>query len=231
MDLQEYVPGAVWLMPYPVSLAGLRFEARMAILRLDDGDLVVHSPGPIAPAVRERMRALGRVAVIVAPGNFHHLHVAACQRMFPDAETWICPGVERRQRGLRVDGVLGARLPGPMQAGFAQALVQGRLMAEVPLLHRRTRTLLLVDLVERFGDATPGVDPRLRACWKLLGMWNRPAMAPEYRIAGWKDRAAARAALERVLEWDFERVVIAHGEPIGRDARTILRTAWRTLLA
>ena len=230
VNIQEYVPGTIWLMPYPVSLAGLRFEARMTIVRLGDGSLVVHSPGPIDAAVRDWMLALGRVAVIVAPGNFHHLHVMDCQRAFPDAETWICPGVERRRRGLRFDGVLGERLPASMQAEFEQVFVQGRLMAEVPLLHRPTRTLLLVDLVERFGDATPNVDAALRACWKLFGMWNRPVLAPEYRIAGWKDRDIARAALGHVLGWDFERVVISHGDLIGHDAKAILRRAWHALL-
>ena len=158
VNTQEYVPGTIWLMPYPVSLGGARFEARMTIVRLSDGSLVVHSPGPVDAAVRDWMLTLGRVAVIVAPGNFHHLYVATCQRAFPDAETWICPGVERKQHALRFDGVLGERLPASMQAEFEQAFVHGRLMAEVALLHRPTRTLLLVDLVERFGDDTPNVN-------------------------------------------------------------------------
>lgn len=231
MNIQEYVPGTIWLLPYPVSLAGARFEARMTIVRLGDGRLVLHSPGPIDAGVREWIDSLGRVAVVLAPGNFHHLHVAECQRAFPEAETWICPGVERRDRTLRFDGVLGEQLPAAMQAGFAQTLVAGRLMAEVPLLHQPTRTLLLVDLVERFYDDTPNVNWMLRSCMKLIGMWNRPALAPEYRFAGWKDSSAARTALERVLTWDFERVVIAHGDLIERDSKAVLRQAWRATLA
>ena len=230
MDIQPYVPGAIWLMPYPVTLAGARFEARMTIVRLADGALVIHSPGPLDAPVRDKVLALGRVDVIVAPGNFHHLHVAAWQRAFPEARTWICPGVERRERGLRFDGVLGQSLPVSMQAAFDQSFVRGRVMAEVALLHRPTRTLLLVDLVERFGDDTPNVNRVLRACMKLFAMWNQPALAPEYRFAGWKDRAAARVALERILAWDFERVVIAHGDLIERDAKTVLRRAWRSTL-
>lgn len=230
MDIQEYVPGAIWLLPYPVSLAGARFEARMTIVRLCDGSLLVHSPGPVDASVRNWMLGIGHVAVIVAPGNFHHLHVAACQRAFPQAQTWICPGVERKQRGLRFDGVLGERLPAPMQAGFEQVLVRGRVMSEVALLHRPTRTLLLVDLVERFGDDTPNANGMLRVSMKLFGMWNRAAIAPEYRIGGWKDRATARAVLERILAWDFDRVVIAHGDPIEHDPKAVLRRAWRGML-
>ncbi len=231
MELCEYVPGAIWLMPYPISLAGTRFEARMAIVRLSDGALVVHSPGPLDDAVREQILGLGRVAVIVAPGTLHHLHLAACQRAFPNAETWICPGVERKQPALHFDGVLGEQLPPSMSADFEQALVRGRAIAEVALLHRSSGTLLLVDLLERFGDHTPNLNWMLRALWKLLGTWNRPTVAPEYRFGGFSDRAAARAALERILGWDFERVLIAHGDLVERDAKDVLRRAWRATLA
>jgi hypothetical protein len=230
MDIRDFVPGTIWLAKYPVRLAAARFEARTTVVRLDDGSLVVHSPGPLDHAMRDWITGLGPVAVILAPGNFHHLHVSAWQRAFPGAATWICPGTERRAPALRFDGVLGARLPPPMQAAFDQVLVRGRLMSEVALLHRPTRTLLLVDLVERFGDDTPGVNRVLRWSMKLLGMWNRPAPAPEYRIAGWHDRAAARAALERILAWDFERVVIAHGDPIEHDPKAVLRRAWNATL-
>jgi hypothetical protein len=231
LNTQEYVSGALWLMPYAVSLGGARFEARMTIVRLGDGSLLVHSPGPLGDDLLQWLQTLGQVGLILAPGNFHHLHVAAWQRSFPQAATWICPGVERRAPALHFDGVLGARLPAPMQGDFEQQVVQGRLMSEVALLHRPTRTLLLVDLVERIGDGTPNVNWMMRACWKLFGLWNQPALAPEYRFAGWKDRAVARAALKRVLAWDFERVVIAHGDLVERDAKAVLRRAWRSVLA
>ncbi len=231
VDIHEYFPGTIWLVPYPVSLGAARFEARMTIVRLDDGSLIVHSPGPIDDAVRGWMLTLGRVAVILAPGNFHHLHISAWQRTFPDAETWLCPGTERRDRSLHFDGLLGERLPALMQAEFEQQFVRGRWMAEVALLHRPTRTLLLVDLVERFGDDTPNVNGVLRASMKLFTMWNQPALAPEYRIAGWKDRTAAHVALERILAWNFDRVVIAHGDLVERDAKAVLRRAWRAALA
>jgi hypothetical protein len=37
--------------------------------------------------------------------------------------------------------------------------------------------------------------------------------------------------LERILAWDFERVVIAHGDSIERDTRAILREAWQKPLS
>jgi len=226
MDLRELVRDQIWLAAYPVRLGGTRFEARMTLARRSDGALIVHSPGPIDDAMRARIEAIGRVAVIVAPGDYHHLHVAACQRAFPDAETWICPGVERKQPALRYDGLLEDTPPPCLAADFTLAGVFGRFMCEVAMLHRPSHTLLLVDLIENFTDTTPGINWMLKAWWKLFGMWNVPGPAPEYRF-GWRESAAARAALEKIVAWDFERIVIAHGDLIEHDAKAVAQRAWR----
>jgi hypothetical protein len=228
---REHVPGSIWLASYAVRLAGSAFEARTALVRRRDGSLLVHSPGPLDDATRDEIASLGPVRVIVAPGNFHHLHVAACQRAFPDAETWICPGVERKQPALRYDGILGDEAPASVAGELDQVLVRGgRVMSEVAMLHRPSRTLLLVDVLENFTDATPGVNWLVRTVFKALGMWDVPTPAPEYRFA-WKDRAAARESLERILAWDFERIVISHGDLVDRDAKDVARRAWRRILA
>jgi flavorubredoxin len=43
-----------------------------------------------------------------------------------------------------------------------------------------------------------------------------------------KDRAAVRESLEEILSWDFERVVVSHGEIITENAKETLRQvlAW-----
>ena len=42
---------------------------------------------------------------------------------------------------------------------------------------------------------------------------------------------AARQALERILAWDFDRVVIAHGDVLGSGGSDALRAAYSWLLA
>jgi hypothetical protein len=67
--------------------------------------------------------------------------------------------------------------------------------------------------------------------WKaVMHMLNRPRPAPEYQM-GWKDKAAAKRSLERILAWDFERVIIAHGENLESDAKQAMRAAWAKPLA
>jgi hypothetical protein len=144
---------------------------------------------------------LGTVAHIVAPGNFHHLHVPSAQAAFPEAETFICPGVERKQPGLKFDWMLGDRPPDAWVGRIDQVLVRGsRWVWEVAFFHRATRTLILVDLIAYFTDSTPHANWRLKLWWKLVfHMWNVPKPAPEYQL-GWSDKKAAGDSLSRILE-------------------------------
>ena len=96
---------------------------------------------------------------------------------------------------------------------------------------RPSKTLILTDLVENIGPESEGTNWVLRFWWKaVMNMWEKPKPAPEYQM-GWKDKAAAKRSLERILEWDFERVIIAHGENLESDAKAAVRRAWSKPLA
>jgi len=228
--LTPYAANQIWLRAYPVRLAGTRFGARMTAIRLSSGQVMLHSPCDITEAMAEEIRAIGSVAHLVAPGNFHTAHLARAQAAFPQARTWICPGIERRRPGLKYDGILGDVAPADWAGEIDQVLIQGtRLMREVAMFHRASRTLILVDLIENFTDTTPHTGWSLKIWFKLLGMWNRPRPAPEYRI-GWSDRQAAAQSLRRILAWDFQRIVLAHGDLIDRSAHQVAAAAWSGIL-
>jgi hypothetical protein len=231
MILTSYIPGQVWLRAYPVGLAGTRFEARMTVIRLAAGELVLHSPCEITAEVAAEIAGLGPVAHIVVPGNFHHLHASSAQAAFPDAKTWICPGIERKRPDLKYDGVLGDTAPVDWAGEIEQALVQGtRIMREVAMYHRGSQTLVLVDLIENFTDATPNTSAWLKFWFKyILRMWDNPRPAPEYRL-GWSDRTAAARSLRRILAWDFRRIVLSHGDLIDHDAHQVAAEAWSAIL-
>jgi hypothetical protein len=231
-ELHEYVPGQIWLKKYPVHYAGCDFSARATFVRLASGDVLVHSPGPIDAATADEISALGRLAHIVAPGSYHYFYVADWQRAFPDATTWICPGVERKRPELEFDWILSDHAPEVWRDELDQVLVRGnRFIWEVAFLHRPSKTLILTDLIENIGDETEGTNFVLKLWWKVvMDMWNNPKPAPEYQM-GWKDTVAARRSLERILAWDFDRVVIAHGENLEHDAKQVVRRAWKNPLA
>ena len=67
IELQEYIAGQIWLCSYPVKYLGMRLYARMTVIRLDDGRLMLHSPCEIDDHLRRGLAELGEVAYIVAP--------------------------------------------------------------------------------------------------------------------------------------------------------------------
>jgi hypothetical protein len=231
-ELREFIPGSIWTKDYPIRYAGTRFNARMTVVRLSDERLWIHSPCEIDDATRDAIAKLGDVAFIVAPGTYHYFFVESCQRAFPEALTFFCPGLERKRSGLRYDRILGPHPEPEWQGEFDQVpVLDARFLQEVVFFHKATRTLIVVDLIENIGNGTPGTNWVLRFWWKVvLRMWNRPLPAPEYQL-GWRNKKAVGRSLARVLEWDFTQVILSHGDPITTDAKAAVRGAWRTPLS
>jgi hypothetical protein len=226
LQLTEFSENQIWTRDYPVKLAICPFNARMSVIRLQDGQLMLHSPCEIDDATAAAISKLGQVGYIVAPGSFHHMHVTSAQHRYPNAPTYICPGVERKVPSLRFDWILGTRSPAVWSDTIDQVLIRGsRYIWEVAMLHKPSKTLLVVDAIEYFTDQTNDVSWQLKAWWHVLRMWNKPKPAPEYQL-GWKDKVAARACLEAILEWDFDKIILSHGDNITKDAKEMARRAW-----
>jgi hypothetical protein len=223
--MRAIVDGRVFVQEHPVHFAGGCLLTRMTAVVLDDGGVLLHSPVPIDEELRKAIERLGEVRALLAPSTCHHLFIADAQRAFPGVPTYAIAGLERKRPDLAL-----SPLPDELWADeIARVAVGNRVMRELVLLHRASRTVLAVDLVEHIGDETPGVDRMMRMWIKLLGMWNKARAAPELRWLT-RDRAEARRAIEHILSWAFEKMVIAHGELFERDAKAALREAWRFVL-
>ena len=188
---------------------------------------MIHSPSPLDEDVRGRICEIGPVAHLIAPGSYHYFYVAAWQEAFPEATVWICPGVERKQPDLEFDGFLSDNAPDAWADEIDQVLVRGnRLIWEVVFLDRPSKTLIVTDLLENIGEKSGAVGWQFKLWWKVVfHMWDNPKPAPEYQM-GWKDKRAAKRSLERILDWDFDLIVLSHGENIESDAKAVLRKAW-----
>lgn len=227
-NLYEYRKDAIWIKEYPIHYAGVDFNSRMTVVRLANGNLFIHSPCEIDEITKSLIERIGNVEFIVAPGSYHYLYIESAQKAFPDAETFICPGIERKKPEIEFDWLLSDRPDERWENDFDQVLVRGnKIIWEVAFYHKSTRTLILVDLIENITDETEGVSWTLKLWWKLVfRMWNNPKPAPEYQL-GWKDKKAASKSLKRILDWDFERIIISHGDLIEENAKSVALRAWK----
>jgi hypothetical protein len=231
-QLTEYIKDQIWILEYPVRFGGMDLFGRMTIIKLNNGELIIHDPCKIDDAIKERIDDLGEVKFIIAPGNFHHLFVSDFQQHYPKAETFICPGLERKRPDIRFDGILGNKPDVRWENTLDQVLIQGtRIIWEVSFFHKPSQTLILVDLLENIGDDYQHqAGLYLRFWWKLIfRMWNNPKAAPEYQM-GWGKKNIVKIGLHKILSWNAERVILAHGENIESNVNNILRKAWKRVL-
>jgi hypothetical protein len=205
---------------------------RMTIIKLSNGDILIHDPCVIDNTVKKLIDDIGVVKFIVAPGSFHHLFVTDFQKTYPDAETFICPGLERKRPDIKFDWILGNK-PDPRWGGDLElVLVQGtRIIWEVAFFHKPSDTLILVDLLENIGDDyTHQAGWLLRFWWKVVfKMWNNPKAAPEYQMA-WGNKQLVKQGLEKIINWRAARIILSHGEPVEGNVNEILNSAWHRVL-
>jgi hypothetical protein len=220
MSLESFAEG-VWIAHAPQKLLGLQLGTRMTVVELRDGSSLIHSPIPIDRELKAEIDALGPVAHIVAPSLFHHLYAADAKRAFPQAMLHGPEGLRKKRPDLRLDAILGKDRT-PWRDEIDMLEIKGTLFDETVLLHRRSRTLICADLVENFH----AVDDRwTRLYLKAGGVYGTTGLARPLRLA-YRNRNQARRDIDRLLAWDFDRVVLAHGDPITSQATDLLREAY-----
>ncbi len=217
----------LWVAEQPLGFYGLQVGARMTVLRRpSSGGLLVHSPIAPTPELRAEVDAHGPVELLVAPNRWHHLFIGAWMEAYPQARAFAAPGLERKRRDLAFSGVIDDA-PGPWAPDLEHVWWRGApVMNEVVFFHRPSRTLVLTDAAHNFASGRPWLT---RTVFRALGGYGRfTPIRPDRWLT--KDRAASRASLERILAWDFDRVIVAHGDVLESGGQAALRSAYGWLL-
>lgn len=226
-SMRELAPD-LWVVEREQAFYGLEVGTRMTVIRLADGSLLLHSPVVLDGALRAELDAKGAVRFVVAPNRVHHLYAGRVAEAYPAARLWVAPGLERKRPDLAYTAILGDEAPAEWRDQVDQCFFRGRPYEnEVTFFHRASRTLLLCDLAFNFGpEATAGT----RGLMWLIGSYDRfgPSSLDPWLI---RDRAAARASLERILAWDFDRVIVSHGRILETGGNAALRHGYRWLFA
>lgn len=214
----------LWVVHRPQRFWGLETGTRMTLVRMEDGGLFVHCPVALDAALRAEVDALGPVRAVVAPSLFHHLYVGDWIAAYPGATFSPCPGLEKKRADLAWGKALGDS-PEPAWADtLDQASFTARFEHEVVFFHRKTRTLVCADALLNLSThpsrATRAVAFLMANTAPGKGYLERVA------VTDWK---LGRRQVDRILEWDIDRIALAHGGLVERDGRDVVREAYRWL--
>jgi hypothetical protein len=230
-ECEQFADG-LWVAEGPsVRDFGIVFTTRMVIARLSDGSLWVNSPVHASSDTIRSVTGLGPVRYLVAATPRHVWRLAEWHAQFPEAELWAAkPSPFTLKKGsLEFTGILTDTTPRAWAEDFDQVPFRGNpLIEEVIFLHKRSRTVILDDLIQ---NRLPVKGKPLRnTLFKLVGVLYPGGGVPLDGRLSFIHRDLARRSLQKLLSWDFDKLIIAHGVCIERGAKPFVERAFRWLM-
>ena len=214
----ERIAENVWVLRYPLRLLGVAIGRTVAVIRLASGKLVIHSTAPFTSTDVAAIRALGEPAWLLDATSFHDSHARAGRAAFPEVP-YLAPEGFPEPAGVNTSPLL----PAPAEWSPELEMIELGGMPKVRehvLFHRPSRTLIVADLLFNFGRGgsawTRFFARHVMRLKKFIGM------SPFFRLMI-RDRDAFRSSVGAVLTWDFDRVIVGHGEIVQQNGKERLR--------
>lgn len=231
MDLKE-LDKNIWVASQPFALMGVNLGTRMTIVRLENDELLVYSPIKLTPTVRSLITELGEVKYVVAPNEFHYLYAKEFVEAFSGSQFYCVKGLvnklKRKPHLLPPHQVLEFDKSYPWDFELSNILLEGgNMYTEYMLFHMESKTLIATDIMFNFQNTD---DWKLELLLKLNGCYKKanPSRLLKYIL---KNKKEANRVFSYILkEWDFERLILAHGEIIESGAKRAIQKGFSYLL-
>jgi hypothetical protein len=212
-----------------LTMAGVRlplpFTTRMTVVQFKGGDLFLHSPVAFDAGLARQLQSMGTIRHLVSPNQFHYAHIGEWSRAFPEAITWASPGARRRARARRIDvqfkADLDAAPPPEWREEIDQASIPGGIFGEIVFFHKASRTLILTDTI--LNLELDKISQPWRFAARITGMYYpHGQIFFGMRLPLLLQRKKTRVAIEKVMSWEPQRIVLAHGRCFEANGHQIL---------
>jgi hypothetical protein len=226
MSLLKAVAPEIWECSQPLRVTGMELGHRMTVVRLGTNGLWIHSPVEWSTELEAELGTLGVVRHVVAPNRFHDLYLEGWRSACRTALFWAAPGL-RTDSKFPFTGDLSADGNPEWGDVFDIELIGGMpSVNELVYRHHPSRTLIVADAV---FNLPADVDFATAMLARANGIHGRLAVSRLYR-SQMKDKEAVAASVRRILTWEFDRLLMGHGNPVvGQGTRALFATAWSWL--
>ena len=210
----------VYVLLYPLRLLGADFRRMVTVIRLGTGELVIHSTGPFTPHDVAAIMELGKPGWLLEVMLRHDTFSKQGRQAFPNVPFLAPPGFSE------VVGFSTTPLI-PAPAAWGNELQVLRLegipsMQEHVVFHEPSHTLIVADMLFNFGPETSVWTRSLLRC--AVGPKYNPGMSRPFRMAV-KDKPAFQRSVRNLMNWNFDRIVVGHGEVIETEGKAQLANA------
>ena len=225
--LFEFVPDQIWIQTIPFRFLGINIGARMSVIRLNYPKLFIHSPVELDRTLKSRLDQLGSVNYVVSPNHYHHLFLGDFYDEYPNAYFYASPGLVEKRKDIRFRFELKDHPEEEWKDHLDQMIFMGpSSMQDVVFFHRESRTLIVADLLMNFGEDSTLLT---RLICRVFGIYKKVFSPLDFKLSK-TEKVLARTSKERLLQWDFDKIILSHGQVIEHDGKRILQEAFLGVL-
>lgn len=208
----------ITLLSSVVKMPLMMLPVQTPIIHLSSANVMI-SPG--SNLSDEQIVKQNNITDIVGPNLFHCSGISKVQKFFPNSKTWAPTGIEKYKPNLKVNNILDDN-SWPYQSELALITLKGApRINEFLFFHKKSKTLIVTDICFNLTEA------RGLGAWLILnifGTYRRLAMSKLY-LKGIIDKPAFEKSLSQIFLYDFENIIINHGQNITTNAREKLLLA------
>ncbi len=226
----ELVGENIWVVDGEcVNFYGFAYSTRSVIIRLKNHDLWIWSPIALSDNLKLHIEKLGKPKHLVSPNKIHHLFLSQWSKAYPEAIVWGPQSTISKRQDLTFAEALTDHSPSDWQDEIDQVWFNGSpAMDEVVFFHKASRTVILADLSENFGEAF------LKTHWsrwqqmlaRFWGIVEGKGYAPlEWRLSFF-NRRSTKKSRDRLLAWNPDKVIMAHGVWQRQNGRAYLEKSF-----
>lgn len=220
----------LWVIEQPQKFMGIEVGTKMTVIRLEDQSLLLISPIEINPVIKETLNSLGTVKYLIAPNLFHHLYLKKAHAVYPDAKIFAPPSLAIKQPDLPIDKTF-TQDPIEFTSEVEYSLLEGFQIFALPKIqpaneivfyHLASKTLIITDSAFNFDDSLP-VLTQFTA--RLIGSYQvlKPSWLEKIAV---QNKEKLQKSVKKILDWDFQRVIMAHGTIVEYKAKKRLSEAY-----
>lgn len=202
---------------------------RMTIIRLKNGELVLHSPIYLEGNAKNELDNLGKVSTILVPNEWHTRDTKQVQAQYPDSKIIVpkqsCEHLSNKFPTFNTyenhwDNSLSMELP--------LYLIDGLKKPEAVFFHEESKTLIVTDLFFNFR----ATDFSGLTKWLMkLNQATEFGVTRFFRFTMVKDKTRFKKSLQWIVEhWDVSNVIMSHGHVVDTDGLVFLRSAYNSMV-
>lgn len=208
----------ITILESSIKMPLMRLPVTTPLVKLSTGSVLI-SPG--SALNRDLLKSQESVTDIVANNLFHHAGVPKAASLFSKAKIWGVEGLEKKRSDINWTSFFHKdHWPHHSELPFIQIKGMSK-VNEIVFFHVKSKTLIVSDLCFNL-QGTKGFGPWL--ILSLFGTYNKFAVS-KFLLKFIDNNEAFKNSLSEILNFEFENLIVGHGNAIQGNARSLFQKA------